>query len=199
MTIHKISLRNQTIPTIFLFVALAAVLFGSALTLVLVNLLTGHAGGPVSVENKTSFLTYRNPDFNYQISYPSDWKVLEKQNGVFTVASSATAPEVAQGGSQGLNLNLSKIDVIAYELDSNLSAQDFMLSQTSNTNGQASTIMVGGYKAVKMETQLAEALDNHTDNMIYTSVFVTVGNHGFIIAGFAPASQFNQILDSFHA
>ncbi|MBN9393240.1 MAG: hypothetical protein J0I20_34730 [Chloroflexi bacterium] len=156
------------------------------------------------------YQTFYSPHYNYSIDYPADWQVVDQTGlGVFSATSKQQQPvKPDQGGtnfSQRKMLNdesvpaagFSKIDVIADELESPLSAQDYMLAKVGTTpQGKVTTLKIGGQDAVRIDVQSSAVLDNHTDNTIYSNFYVTNGNYGYIIAGFASPSVLNHIINS---
>ena len=210
MVLHKFTLRHQPASSFYLFLALAGVLLTAALVLVLSN---GLAARPAtSVSTASQYHTYQNKDYAYFISYPANWQVVNPYGGVFSATSALKSDDTARGGtnfSQRKLLSdstptpaaaLSKIDVIAYDLESPMTVQDFMTAKSSSVpEGRLTNLKLSGQPALRVETRLSEALDNHTDSLTYTSVFVTVGKHGYIISGVAASTLFDYILNSFQA
>jgi hypothetical protein len=157
------------------------------------------------------FTTYHNSDYHYSISYPVDWQIVPPASGsnALTLASQVAKPEQAGGRyslksldratpSSTSSLNFSKVDIIAYELESNLSAIDFLASKSRGAvDGQISNLKVAGQDAIMVEVQTARALAQREENLLYRSVFVTKGNYGYILAGFADDATFDRILQSF--
>jgi len=206
MLAHKTGPRNGTFSGISFLVIGALALAG--LVLVAPRLTNG---SPSVTASSDSFSSYHNNDFNYSISYPSNWKVapVVPNTNVTTIASQLAQPEQAGGrySIKSLNRsnpttvganNFSKIDVVTYELEDNLSAFDFLAAKSKGAvDGNISNIKIAGQDALLLEVQTAQALAQREENLLYKSVFVTKGNHGFIIAGFADADTFNRILQSF--
>ncbi len=197
--------RSRTISSFYLFMALAALLI--MLALALPGAFKTTSDTP-TVEN--NFKTYSNSRYGYSIAYPINWQIVDQAGqGVFTAASS-----IAQDQQGGTNFsqrqllqasataspiyNFSKVDVVAYDLESELSAHDFLLAKSSMApEGRLTDVKVAGRDALKLQVQPGAVLENHQDGVLYTTVFVTSGKHGYIIAGFAAASVFDHILESF--
>ncbi len=190
----------------YLFMGLATVL------LLLAVALSG-VFNPVGAEAPASqpqFKTYSNPRYGYSITYPANWQVIDQAGfGVFTAASSATT-EVERGGPQlasknvtngGVSVfNFNKIDVVAYNLDTELNVHDFWLAKSVSTpEGSVSNLKVSGQDALKVSVQPSQVLESHQDSQIYNSIFVTVGKRGYIISGVASPTVFDYILNSFRA
>lgn len=199
--------KTRTISSFYLFAGLAVIL------VVLAVILAG-AFSPVtssSTSTQNQFRTYTNNHYGYTIAYPTSWKVIDQPGDeVFTAASSVTSNDERGGTNfsqrkllEGVTtptvaFNFSKVDVVAYDLDSQMSAHDFLLAKTTTApEGAITDLKVAGQDAVKVEVQPGQVLENHQDVVTYTSVFVTSGKRGFIIAGFASPSVFNHIIESF--
>ncbi len=205
MLAHKTRTRNTNISGItFLLVATAGVAFA---VLALPRLLPSSA--EVSAGN-SSFSTYRDSNSGYSISYPANWKIVAPVSGssVTTLASSIAPAEQAGGRysikgmsrtptATGAN-NFSKLDIVSYEFEEPMSAVEFLATRSKSVvDGKLVNMTVAGQDALMIEVQTAEALAQREENLIYKSIFVTKGNQGFIIAGFADADTFNQIVQSF--
>jgi len=205
MLVHKTRPHNGISSGVFLF--LLIILAVASVILALVRLL------PSSTQitgSSDAYMTYHNEQSHYSLNYPSGWKVIAPvpDSPVTTFASSVAQPESAGGRYNARSIsytptpvsanNFSKIDVIYYELDGPMDVTDFMLSKTSSPiDGKISNIKVGGMDALLVEVHTAEALAQREENLIYKSVFVTKGNYGFIVAGFASIDTFDSILQSF--
>jgi hypothetical protein len=156
----------------------------------------------------TQFKTIQNSQYGYAISIPGNWRVADNFGGTF----SATSPfkgEILVGGitREGNEISreispmpsngFSKIDVIAYELEYEISPRDLYLAKTiAGSTGVQREITVAGKTALLVETSTADAL-HETSNVKYMNVFVTNGNYGYLIAGFADSTTFESILNSF--
>jgi hypothetical protein len=152
--------------------------------------------------------TIQNSQYGYAISIPGNWRVADNFGGTF----SATSPfkgEVLVGGitREGNELSreispmpsngFSKVDVIAYELEYEISPRDLYLAKTiAGSTGVQREISVAGKSALLVETSTADAL-HETANVKYMNVFVTNGKYGYLIAGFAESATFESILNSF--
>lgn len=206
MLAHKTGPRNNTFSGISFLILIALVV---ALFVVVVPRLNG--GSTTATASSDSFTSYHNSDLHYSLSYPSNWQVapVVPNTTVTTIASQIAQPEQAGGrySIKSLNRNnpttvsannFSKIDVVTYELEENLSAFDFLAAKSKGAvDGNISNIKVAGQDALLLEVQTAQALAQREENLLYKSVFVTKGNYGYIIAGFADADTFNRILQSF--
>jgi len=161
--------------------------------------------------SSASYTTYQNETFGYSISYPSKWQMVPPipNSNVATIASTIAQPEMAGGRysiksltqptptAMGAN-NFSKLDIVTYELEEPMSAIEFLATRSSTTvDGKILPLKIAGQDGLLVEVQTAEALAQREENLIYKSVFVTKGNYGFIIAGFADADTFDHILQSF--
>lgn len=157
------------------------------------------------------YQTFYSPHYGYSIDYPADWQIVDQTGlGVFSATSKQQQQPVTpdQGGTNFSQRRLlddesipaagfSKIDVIADELEGPMSAQDYMLAKVGATpQGQVTTLKIGGQDAVRIDVQGSAVLDNHTDTTVYSNFYVTNGNYGYIIAGFASPSVLNHIINS---
>lgn len=157
----------------------------------------------------TLYQTHYSPHYGYSIEYPADWTVVD-QSGMGVFSATSRQQTRVQGGnnfSQRQLMNpaeetvpaagFSKIDVVVYELDGQLSAQDFMLAKAGvMPQGKVSEIKAGGQDAFRIDVSSSAALANHTDNTTYTNVYVTYGKYGYILAGFASPTVLNHIIGS---
>lgn len=207
MLVHQTRTRHLNISSFSLFLALAVAL------ILLAALFNGVFKSEQTTTTFTSrYQTFHSPHYGYSIAYPADWLIVDQTGqGVFT-ATSKQQPRPEQGGtnfSQRKLLNpaeetvpatgFSKIDVIAYELETDLSAQDFLLAKVGpRPQGKISQLQLDGKNAVRIDVQPSTALDNHTDTTTYSNVYITNGRYGYIIAGFASPAVFNHIINSFH-
>lgn len=155
------------------------------------------------------YQTFYSPNYGYSIQYPSDWQVVDQTGmGVFS-ATSKQQFKPDQGGtnfSQRKMLNsaeavpgagFSKIDVIADELESTMSVQDYVQAKVGATpQGKVTNLKIGGQDAVRIDVQGSAVLDNHTDSTVYSNFYVTNGHYGYIIAGFASPSVLNHVISS---
>jgi len=172
------------------------------------------AFSPVTSSSPTTqnqFRTYTNNHYGYTIAYPTSWKVIDQPGEeVFTAASAITSNDERGGtnfsqrklldgaATPTATFNFSKVDVVAYDLDAAMSSHDFLMAKTTTApEGAITDLKVAGQDAVKVEVQPGQVLENHQDSVTYTSIFVTNGKRGFIIAGFAAPSVFNHIIESF--
>jgi hypothetical protein len=162
-----------------------------------------------SADVGASFSVYRSETNRFSISYPTDWQIGagNEQAGVTTIASSL-AKNTQEGGlidprsyrttpSSTMN-NFSKIDVLSFTVDEGTTAREFLNSRSKpGIIGQSSEIKVDGTTAIRLDVDMAEAAGNHTVSKIYTSIYITKGNHGYIIAGFANSDVLEKIIASF--
>jgi hypothetical protein len=166
--------------------------------------------GDQGISSSNGFSNYHNDTFHYSISYPSNWKVVPVVPGtsVTTISSMVTEPEQSGGrfslksirrtpGAVSAN-NFSKIDIVAYELEQPITARE-LISVTSSTpvDGAISKLQVAGQDALLVQVQTGEFASQREENLLYRTVFVTKGNVGFVIGGFAETEVFNRILQSF--
>lgn len=166
---------------------------------------------PVSSSTAERYQTFYSPHYGYSIQYPAGWQVADQTGmGVFSATSKQETRD-EQGGtnfSQRKLLNpteiapaagFSKIDVVADELESEMSAQDYLLARLGPMpQGKITTLTIGGKAAVRIDVQSAAVLDNHTDNTtVYSNFYVTNGHYGYIVAGFASPSVLDHIINSF--
>ncbi len=204
MLAHKTRPRSNAFSGAFLvsLVAIAVVLVALALPKVLT----------FANENGSTngFSTYHSDTFRYSVTYPANWKVAPTVAGtdVTTISSVLVDPEQA-GGRYSLrslsrtpvsisNRNFSKLDIVAYSLEAPMTARELLSTRSSTSiDGRISSLQVAGQNALMVEVQTGEMLSQREENLIYKTVFVTKGNTGFIIAGFAEPEVFNRILQSF--
>ena len=180
MLIHKSSARNTLVPSSYLLFGLTGIFLIGALSLAITNFLTPRSDASAAFSAPADFQTYRDSQYNFSIAYPTGWQVTEQTEGMLSLAAPTT------GG---------QVDVIAYDLDSEMSARSFALSKSASAQDSTFTdLKVGGYDAVALQAQSAS-----TSASPYSSVYLTVGKHGYVIAGSASAQQFSQILNSFQA
>lgn len=211
MLAHKPNLRNTISPTLYLFLALAAILVVGAVVLpAFFNASTSSIKPAANTPAQSSFQTYRSSSFGFAISYPAGWQVVdEKDKGVFSATSNLVKPD-SQGGTNFSRRKLlegtaitaapsfSKIDVISFPLEAEMSVEDFLLAKSNTApQGEITNIKVAGKDAIRVAVQTGQALPHHSDNQTYTSVFLTHGKTGYIVAGFASADVLEQILTSF--
>lgn len=204
MLVQNTRTRQLNISNRSLFLVLAIGL------LLLAALYSGVFNPPQTVTSSPHYQTFYSPHYGYSIDYPADWQIVDQTGlGVFSATSKQQSQPV-QGGtnfSQRKMLNpteetvpaagFSKIDVVAYELDSDLSAQDFMLAKVGPMpQGKVSSLQLAGKDAFRIDVQTSAVLDNHFDNTTYTNVYVTNGHYGYIIAGFASPGVLNHIINS---
>jgi hypothetical protein len=196
--------RHLNISNFSLFLALAVAL------LLLAALYTGIFNVQPPTTSTDRYQTFYSPHYGYSIAYPTDWQIVDQTGqGVFS-ATSKQQPQPDQGGTNFSQRKLltpaeetapaagfSKIDVIAYELDTNLGAQDFMLARVGPMpQGKLSQLQLDGKDAVRIDVVSSAVLDNHLDSTTYSNVYITNGHYGYIIAGFASPSVFNHIINS---
>jgi len=208
MIAHKPVSPTRTVSSFYLFLALALAMVLMALALS--GVFTPAQSATISAE--TQFQTYRNTQYNYSIAYPANWQVIDQSKfGVFTAASTIVNNEERGGTNfsqrklldgtytQVAIPNFSKIDVLAFDLDSEMSVSDFLMAKSTTTpEGSLTSLKVAGHDALKIEVQPGQILENHLDNVTtYISVFVTNGKRGYIISGSATTAVFDRILNSF--
>jgi hypothetical protein len=206
MLAQKTGPRNGTLFNIYLFliIALTLVVLGLVLPRLLIDSQQATASG-------AGYTIYHNENYRYSISYPSKWQMVPPipNTNVTTIASNIAPPEMVGGrySIKSMTLptptamsanNFSKIDIVSYEFEEPMSAVEFLATRSStNIDGKILPIKIAGQDALLVEVQTAEALAQREENLIYKSVFVTKGNYGFIIAGFADTATFDHILQSF--
>jgi hypothetical protein len=210
MIAHKSVSQTRTVSSFYLFLVLAAVML--LLALFLSGLFVPAQSATMSGE--LQFQTYRNNNYGYSIAYPASWQVIDQsQFGVFSASSTLVTNEERGGTnfSQRQSLegiptpisyfSFSKIDVLVYNLESEMSAADFLRAKSSTTpEGSLTSIKLGNLDAIKVSIQPGQVLENHQDiSTSYVSVFVTNGKHGYIIAGSAEPAVLDRILNSFQA
>ncbi len=204
MLIHGVKSRNS-FPTlyfvIFTFFAL------TALFLFVVNPFGNSSDNAAS---SSSYSVYRSQQNRFVISYPTSWQISggNEEAGVTTISSNV-APTTQEGGlidPRGYRANqtpadrFSKIDVLSFEVSAGTTALEFLTSRTNVALiGDASKITVDGVPAIRLDVDTGQVLKNHTVSNVYTSVYLTKGNRGYIIAGFAHPEVLNQIINSFQA
>lgn len=204
MLAHKTSHRNGTQSGVYLFLLIS-------LALIVAILAMSHLsfGSSQASAGSDGFSNYHNDAFRYSVSYPSKWQVVPSvpDSNVTTIASSISSPETAGGRYSEKSLknpvvvgpnNFSKIDIVAYELEEPMSAVEFLSTRSKGAiDGRIVPTNVAGQNALLVEVHTAEALAQREENLLYKSIFVTKGNYGYIIAGFADTETFNHILSSF--
>ncbi len=204
MLVQHTRARHLNISSFSLFLALAVTL------ILLAALCTGVFNVPQPATSSGRYQTFYSPHSSYSIAYPANWQIVDQTaQGVFS-ATSKQQPLPDQGGtnfSQRKLLNpveettpvggFSKIDVVAYELESNITAEDFLLARVGPMpQGKISQLQLAGKDAVRIDVQSSVVLENHTDTTIYSNVYITNGHYGYIIAGFASPTVFNHIINS---
>ncbi len=206
MLIQKSNVRHKVVPSIYLFVGLAVLLLLAALALFISN----QSGSQPATSGESGYKTYRNQTQGYSISLPADWQTVEQnEQGVLSASAPFTKPDDNQGGTNFSRKKLldgttatvaptfSKVDVVAYNLESALTAREFLLAKSNFApDAKITSLTVGGKDAVRVEVQTAKTM-NYTEEMIYTSVYITSGNRGYIIAGYGSTALFNHIIGSF--
>jgi len=206
MLAHKTRPRTGPFSGISLFLL---VIFGLAfLTLVLPRFMNASEQAVASVDG---YSTYRNDNYHYSVSYPSNWQIAGAvpNTSVTTIASRIAQPEQAGGrySLKALNQatpstvsanNFAKLDIVAYQLEENITAREFMATRSNSPlDGKITSVKVAGQDALMIEVQTAAGLTQREENLLYKSIFVTKGNYAFIIGGFADLNTFNHILQSF--
>lgn len=206
MLVHNTRSRHLNISNFPLFLALVTCLA------VLAALNTGIFNSQSVTPTANRYQTFYSPHYGYSIAYPADWEIVDQTgHGVFT-ATSKRQPNPVQGGtnfSNQLLLNpveetvpafgFSKIDVIAYELEDALTSQEFLLAKVGTVlQGKLTSLTLAGKEAVRIDVRSSAVLENHTDTTVYSSLYVTNGRYGYIIAGFASPTVFNHIINSLH-
>jgi hypothetical protein len=189
-------------PTLWLITA-----FLVAFAAVYTGVFNSSAAAPAATNH---YQTFYSPHYGYSIDYPADWQIVDQTGlGVFSATSKQQQPvKPDQGGTNFSQRKLldeesvpaagfSKIDVIADELEGPLSAQDYMLAKVGGApQGKLTALKIGGQDAVRVDVQSSAALANHTDSTVYSNFYVTKGNYGYIIAGFASPSVLNRMINS---
>lgn len=208
MLVHKTRPRSGISTGVQLYI-----LGGLGAAFILITALNLFKSTPAAMTGNEPFLTYSNSDFHYSLSYPSDWKVVPggANSGVTTIASRVTSPDStgAHYSVKGINQSqkpassnqdFSKVDIIPFELEEPMTAQQFLQAKSSGAvEGRISPVKITGLDALMVEVQTAESPASHQENIVYKSVFVTSGNFGYIIAGFADPDTFDHIVKSFQA
>ncbi len=203
MLAHNTRTRNLYIstPTLWLITAFSLLLFAAVYS-------GFFNSAPVS-SSTGHYQTFYSPHYGYSIDYPADWQVIDQTGlGVFS-ATSKRQSKPEQGGtnfSQRKLLNpaetapaagFSKIDVVADELEDEMSAQAYMVAKVGPMpQGKVTTLQINGKDAVRIDVQSSAALENHTDTTVYSNFYVTNGHYGFIIAGFASPAVLDHIINS---
>ena len=203
MLVHNTRPRNFYIstPTLWLISALSLLVF--------VAVYSGVFNAAPVASSNNHYQTFYSPHYGYSIDYPADWQIVDQTGmGVFSATSRQQARS-EQGGtnfSQRKLLNpdetvpaagFSKIDVVADELESEMSAQAYMLAKVGPLPlGKVTTLQIGGKEAVRIDVQSSAALGNHTDTTVYSNFYVTNGHYGYIIAGFAGPAVLDHIINS---
>ncbi len=206
MLTHKTRMRGTTSTNFYFFVALALLV-----CIILVwnkgtILVTGQA-----VPTLASYQLYTNPEYGYSFSYPQDWQVVDQSNKAVVSIATTLKEKNSAGGTnfsrrklvdqplQAVPSNgLSKLDVLAYELESPLTSQEFMLAKSSVApEGVITQLTIAGLKAVRVDSSTALVLQHTNENVNYSSIFLSSGKTGYIIAGYASPQDLNAILQSF--
>ena len=159
----------------------------------------------------SQFAEYSDQNSNFSIKYPSDWLVSggNDKAGVTTINSipekSKTTGGLIDPGTYQENLensmeNFSKVDILRIEVTPGTSAFEFLKSRSElGVVGQVSPLIIDGLNAIRVDVDMSATMQNHTESKIYTSVFLTNENNGYIIAGFANSEVLNKIIYSFRA
>ncbi|MEI7556459.1 PsbP-related protein [Candidatus Chlorohelix sp.] len=166
----------------------------------------------ISADTSDNYVEFRNELNHFSISFPANWQVnVENEKAGVTTITSALPVDVQEGGlidprlyhdNSGNNLmqNFSKIDVLSYAVESGTNARDFLTARTSyGTSGNLTELTIDGVTALRLDVNMAGATAGHEMSKIYTSVYLTKNNRGYIIAGFASPNIFSNIVNSFKA
>ncbi|NWJ47785.1 MAG: hypothetical protein HXX08_18180 [Chloroflexi bacterium] len=165
-----------------------------------------------SADTSGNYVEFRNDLNHFSISYPANWQVNagNEKAGVTTITSMLPV-DVQEGGLIDPNRyrqntgvdpmqNFSKIDVLSYAVESGANVRDFVTAHAPyGTTGNFTEETVDGVTALRLDVNMAEATAGHEMSKIYTSVYLTKGNRGYIIAGFASPDTFSKIVSSFKA
>lgn len=193
---------NISNRSLFLVLAVSLIL--------LATFYSGFFNSEQTIISDPHYQTFYSPHYSYSVDYPADWHIVDQTGlGVFSATSKLQSSRV-QGGTNFSQRQLlkpseeiipvagfSKIDVVAYELETDLSAQDFMLAKVGPMpQGEVSSLQLAGKDAFRIDVQTSAALANHTNNITYTNVYVTNGHYGYIIAGFASPGVLTHIINS---
>ena len=198
MIAHSTRTRNSS--SLFLFLLLGLSLLTVAV--IWARLTSLNPNSPA----KFDFQTYSNSKYHFVVSYPQNWQ-LQTATGEANIVTLSSFPvqSIAAGGSlhnASLPLNMSKIDILAYDVEVGTTAQNLLEAQTGAVaamQSSTSSFQFDGQKAIKVSVPTApNLLDGNESNLTYTSIYVTNGTHGFIIAGYAAPALFDQIINSFH-
>ncbi|HEX2910236.1 MAG TPA: hypothetical protein VH186_05465 [Chloroflexia bacterium] len=206
MIAHKSSIGRSNYINFILAVSVG--LLGVALLAFISGGFTSHESS--SSPSKTQ--TFRNPVFHYSLSFPAEWKVVDQGSaGVFSAASSTVFADEQQGGTNfslrklsgsatppATAVNFNKVDVVAYPLETEMTAGEFLMAKSGIApDGSINNIKVAGKDAIKVEVLRGQAGEVGAENLTYTTVYLTNGTIGYIIAGFGKPSVFSDILASF--
>lgn len=204
MIAHNTRPRNPS--SLYLFIIFGVVLLTAAF--IFVRLSASLQDNTISAA-KPKLQTYQSSRYGFSIGYPHNWQVFSAPTGgnVFTFSSFALQTQVGGAGLSGQSTTtaavpsqFSKIDVVAYDVTAGTTAQNLESQSTGFVmEGAVTDIAVDGQDAIKIDEPLSNQLVMGNESSLnYTSIFVTKGTRGFIIAGYAEPSLFNQIISSFH-
>ncbi len=204
MVTYKVKSRGG-FPALFFFL-----IFAMMVMAVLFFIRVG-AASTDQINGLTAYTVYQSTINRFSIEYPSSWQIGagNEEAGVTTIASKTSQIDQAGGLIDPRKyretdappvMNFSKIDVMSFDVANGTSALDFLMSRNRfGVTGEATKMTINGVDAIRVDVDVAKVLSNHTVSNPYTSVFLTKGNKGYIIAGFAPADTLNRILNSFKA
>lgn len=193
--------RSRSSSSLYVFVIFGLILLSVAFVFTRLAVSTSDTTTSIA---KPNLQTYQNTRYGFSMGYPHDWQVMTAPNDGNVFTFSSFAPQTATGGTGTIASNVpsefSKVDVVAYDIDNGTTAQNLENQSTGFVmEGQVTNIAVDGQDAIKIDEPLSSQLVHGNESSLnYTSIFVTKGTHGFIIAGFAEPSVFNQIISSFH-
>jgi hypothetical protein len=172
---------------------------------VLLALRTINLNQKVNTGGSSNFQLYQNSRYHFSIMVPQNWQVQTATTdaGIVTLSSYQMQIQGAGGNmfsSSALPLSMSKIDIMMYDVDAGTTAQDLMSMQTGAINAEQAnlnTLSLDGQAALKMSVPTAaNLLEGNESSATYTTLYVTKGNHGYIIAGYAEPAIFDQIVNS---
>jgi hypothetical protein len=160
----------------------------------------------VDTGGSSSFQLYQNSRYHFSIRFPQNWQVQTATTDADIVTLSSYQMQIqGAGGNMLLNnsvlpLAMSKIDIMMYDVDAGTTAQDLMSMQTGAVNAEQANLNtwnLGGQAALKMSVPTAaNLLEGNESSATYTTLYITKGNHGYIIAGYAEPAIFDQIVNS---
>jgi hypothetical protein len=172
---------------------------------VLLALRTINLNQKVNTGGSSSFQLYQNSRYHFSIKVPQSWQVQTAATDADIVTLSSYQMQMQGAGgnifnSSALPLSMSKIDIMMYDVDAGTTAQDLMSMQTGAINAEQAnlnSLNLDGQAALKMSVPTAaNLLEGNESSATYTTLYITKGNHGYIIAGYAAPTIFDQIVNS---